>query len=181
MKKSKKPIVGGILLGLGVVALTGVAKTDNKITLVIGAVIMMIVGGILLYLGIKRNKEIAAMPASAAPPVASPKSSAVLRDMHSKIVGVTFGNDDGTSRQAYIKKLKPGEELIVKHMPTSEHPEAIGVFTKKNKQLGYLNADLAAEINDRYANNTIKVTVSDVTGGGDKNYGCNIHIVIYEQ
>ena len=179
MKKSKKPIIGGILLGLGVVSFGGIANADNKVTLVMGALVLIVVGGLLLYFGIKKNKEIAAMPASAAPPVAPTSSGTVLRDMHSKIAGVTFGNDDGTSRQAYIQKLKPGEELIVRHMPTSDHPEAIGVFTRKNKQIGYLNADLAAEINSRYANNRVKVTVSNITGGGDKNYGCNIHIIIY--
>ena len=176
MKKSKKPIIGGILLGLGVVALGGIASTENKVTLAIGALVLIVVGGLLLYFGIKKNKEIASLPASAAPPASS---ASVLRDMHSKIAGVTFGNDDGTSRQAYIQKLKPGDELIVRHLPTADHPEAIGVFTRKNKQIGYLNADLATEINSRYANNRVKVTVSNITGGGDKNYGCNIHIVIY--
>ena len=176
MKKSKKPIIGGILLGLGVVALGGIASAENKVTLAIGALVLIVVGGLLLYFGIKKNKEIASLPASAAPPASS---ASVLRDMHSKIAGVTFGNDDGTSRQAYIQKLKPGDELIVRHLPTVDHPEAIGVFTRKNKQIGYLNADLATEINSRYANNRVKVTVSNITGGGDKNYGCNIHIVIY--
>ena len=103
----------------------------------------------------------------------------VIRDFHSKVVGVTFGNADGSSRQEYIRKLKPGEELVFRPLPTREYPDAIGVFTLKGKQLGYLNSDLAAELKYKYPTNFMRVTVDSVTGGGGKTYGCNIHIVIY--
>lgn len=105
----------------------------------------------------------------------------VARDFNTKIVGVTFGNEDGTSRQEYIKKLKTGDDIIFKPMGTAEHPEAIGVFNNKGQQLGYLSAELAAELKEKYPLNPMSVTVSGVTGGGDKTYGCNLHIVIYSK
>lgn len=108
-------------------------------------------------------------------------SFTIARDFNTKVVGVTFGNDDGSSRQEYIKKMKSGDDIIFKPMATKEHPEAIGVFDKKGHQLGYLNAELATEIKEKYATNPMSVTVSGVTGGGDKTYGCNLHIVIYNK
>lgn len=118
----------------------------------------------------KRNKT----------PTVSIEQRNIIRDMHSKVVGVTFGNDDGTSRQAYIEKLKPGDELILKPMPTPDYPNAIGVFTVGGKQIGYVKDELAVALVNEYPKNLMQVTVANITGGGDKNYGCNIHIVIYE-
>lgn len=103
----------------------------------------------------------------------------VVRDFHTKIVGVTYGNSDGSSRQEYIKKLKPGDELVFRPVPTSEYPDAVGVFTLKGEQLGHLNADLAAELKNKYPTNYMQATVANVTGGNDMNYGCNVHIVVY--
>lgn len=182
MKKSKMPIVGGILIGLGVLSFGGIAKAESKATLIIGALVFIAVGGLLLYLGIKKNKEITTLSAeekSKAKPSVKAVTQNVERDFYSKVVGVTFGNDDGTSRQEYIKKLKPGQELIFKPVPTPEYPDAIGVFTLKGKQIGHVKADLATELKERYPDNYMNVTVSEVTGGGGKTYGCNIHIIIY--
>ena len=103
----------------------------------------------------------------------------VIRDFHTKIVGVTYGNSDGSSRQEYIKKLKPGDELVFRPVPTAEYPDAIGVFTLKGEQLGHLSAGLAAELKSEYPTNYMQATVANVTGGNGMNYGCNIHIVVY--
>ncbi len=117
----------------------------------------------------KRNKS--------ATPAPAPRS--IIRDFNTKVVGVTFGNDDGTSRQEIIKSCKPGDDIIFKPVPTEEYPDAIGVFNKRGQQLGHIGAELAAELKEKYANNPMSVTVNNITGGGDKNYGCNLHIVIY--
>lgn len=103
----------------------------------------------------------------------------IIREFNTKVVGVTFGNDDGSSRQAIIKSCKEGEKITLKPVPTAEYPDAIGVFNKHGKQLGHVNAELASEIKYRYINNPMSVTVNNITGGDDKNYGCNLHIVIY--
>ena len=116
---------------------------------------------------------------SKAPTAPTTEPRSVVRDFNSKVVGVTFGNADGSSRQEIIKSCKSGDDLIFKPVPTAEYPDAVGVFTKTGKQLGHLNAELAAELKNRYPNNPMSVTINDITGGGEKNYGCNIHIVIY--
>ncbi len=106
--------------------------------------------------------------------------SVVLREFNTKVVGVTFGNSDGTSRQDIVKACKPGDDIIFKPVPTAEYPDAVGVFNKRGQQLGHLGADLAAELKSKYPNNPMSVTVNNITGGGDKNYGCNLHITIYQ-
>ena len=111
--------------------------------------------------------------------VSATPSRAVVRDFNTKVVGVTFGNADGSSRQEIIKACKPGDDIIFKPVPTAEYPDAIGVFNKRGQQLGHLGADLAADLKTNYPNNHMSVTINDITGRGDKNYGCNLHIVIY--
>lgn len=103
----------------------------------------------------------------------------VVNDFHTKVVGVTFNNDDGTSRQAIVKACKPGDDIIFKPVPTTEYPDAVGVFNKQGQQLGHLSQGVADEIKNEYGYNPMSVTVSNITGGGDYNYGCNLHIVIY--
>lgn len=115
-------------------------------------------------------------------PKIDPSKLNIVRDFHSKVVGVTFNNDNGTSRQEIIRNCKIGEDVIFKPTPTEKYPDAIGVFNTQGEQLGNLNADLAAELKRKYPLNPMSVTISNITGGGeDYNYGCNLHIIIYEQ
>lgn len=104
----------------------------------------------------------------------------VLRDLHTKVVGVTFKNDDTSDRQTIIKNSTVGEDIFFRPMSTSEHPEAVGVFNGRGLQLGYLNADLANELRTKYPTNPMSATISSITGGDEGfNYGCNLHLVIY--
>lgn len=103
----------------------------------------------------------------------------IERDFHTKVVGVTFNNDNGTSRQMIIKQCCPGDDIILKPLPTEKYPDAIGVFNKQNQQLGHLSQSLAEEIKYKYGFHPMSVKISNITGGGENNYGCNLHIVIY--
>ena len=106
----------------------------------------------------------------------------IIRDFHTKVVGVTFRNADGSDRQAIIKGCKIGDDIIFRPTPTAEYPDAVGVFNAKWQQLGNLNADLALEIKTNYPYNPMSVTICNITGGGeDYNLGCNLHIIIYAQ
>ncbi|MBM7624750.1 tetratricopeptide repeat protein [Sporohalobacter salinus] len=68
--------------------------------------------------------------------------------IYTKVVGVTYDNDDGTSRQEILKECNEGEKL------------------KLAKKLApYLNA--GSEIN---------AEITNLTGGANKNLGCNIKI-----
>ena len=140
----------------------------------------------LVYLIIwlcNRNKQPAAVPSAAPAGNANidVNKLVVERDFHTKVVGVTFNNDDGTSRQAIIESCKPGEDIILKPVPTKEYPDAIGVFNKKGQQLGHIGSELASEIKTKWGHNPMSITIAALTGGGDKAYGCNLHIIIYQK
>lgn len=104
----------------------------------------------------------------------------VLRDFRTKIVGVTFGNDDGSSRQKIIAGCKIGQGVVFRPMNDPQHPESIGVFTENGQQLGHLAADLSQELREKYSQNPMQAEIENITGGDGYNYGCNLHITIYK-
>ena len=99
-----------------------------------------------------------------------------LRCIHSKIVGVTFNNEDGTSRQFNISKVKQNDEL--KLIPYEYEPgeDALGVF-HNNRQIGNINADLCYELIEKIKNGELIHVFANPTGGNGKTYGCNITII----
>lgn len=118
----------------------------------------------------------------APPSVSRGSARTVERDFYTKVAGVSFDNANGTSRQSIIKKCQSGEDVILKPMPSKEFPDAIGVFTMKGKQIGFLSADLAHDMKYKYGTNPMSATISGITGGENgKNLGVNLHIVIYSK
>lgn len=117
-----------------------------------------------------------------APSAASEPQLEVLTDFYTKVVGVTFNNDDGSSRQKNIAACKAGQGVIFRPVAVKGHPEAVAVFTESGKQLGNLNAELAAKLRTEYPFNPMQATIAEVTGGtGSKpTYGCNLHLIIYK-
>lgn len=106
-----------------------------------------------------------------------------------KIVGVTYYNDDGTSRQKYLERLKNNSSLKLKHVPSKKHPNSIGVFSLNEKQLGFLSSDLAKEFMDDVKNENVLCRVCDVYSFFTKEdeeedekeiYACYIDIYIYK-
>ena len=99
-----------------------------------------------------------------------------LRCIHSKVVGVSFKNEDGTSRQFNISKVKQNDEL--KLVPYEYEPgeEALGVF-HNNRQIGNISADLCYEMIEKVKNSDIVIVIATPTGGNGKTYGCNLTII----
>ena len=101
-----------------------------------------------------------------------------MHTFHTKIVGVTYQNPDGTKRQKFIKKCRVGESLELVRDPKNRYdPRAIEVQRMNGEQLGYLSRDVAGELaplldEDR----RFEVEISDLTGGLFKSRGVNISI-----
>lgn len=94
-----------------------------------------------------------------------------------KIVGVTYKNEDGSRRQEIIADLMPSESLKLVDMGTPEHPEAIGVFDLADQQCGFLSKSLALDFRSHNLPfESFSVKVLDITGGDGRSYGCNIEI-----
>lgn len=102
--------------------------------------------------------------------------------MYTKIVGVTHSNDDGSSRQKILKRMKEtaqkGDLLELRREPDNPHDKnAIAVYNKDGEQLGYINRETAEEF-AQYMDSGERVTaeVDKIIGGDEHYYGCIIDI-----
>jgi hypothetical protein len=88
--------------------------------------------------------------------------------IYSKVVGVSFNNNDGTSRQENIKKyLSVGDELHIKGYNYNGNP-AIALLAKEGKmntQVGNLSAELVEDIMELPEDMEILIVVKNITGG----------------
>lgn len=105
----------------------------------------------------------------------------LLEDFHTKVVGVTYCNDDGSSRQINLSHCRNGETVMLYSFLFHEAPE-IAVISKHG-QIGFLSADLAGLLNSKYGNNMLShARISEVTGGANGLcYGCNLHVQIFKE
>lgn len=102
--------------------------------------------------------------------------------IHSKIAGVSFNNDDGSSRQQIIQTFcNAGDELTLKREPNNPYGRgnAIAVHLSTGPQLGYiehgLSRDLAPKID---AGTRLRVTIAAVTAADKSTLGVDIAIEV---
>ncbi|MDC0936716.1 HIRAN domain-containing protein [Pirellulales bacterium] len=107
-----------------------------------------------------------------------------LRYFHTKVVGVTNDNDDGSSRQSIIKKCRGGEQLDLIHDRKNRYDKnAIVVRRLDGSQLGFLSGDLATDVVNTTKNGYFFTAyISSLTGGGLERptRGCNMLVVQFE-
>lgn len=109
-----------------------------------------------------------------------PSRDSGIRHFHTKVVGVTHKNADGTDRQTVIRKCRLFENLALDHEEDNPHdPNAVRVFRINGQQLGYLNAGLAEEIVEKSESGYhFAVFIKDLTGGNKgQSVGVNLLIV----
>ncbi len=115
----------------------------------------------------------------------------VIQDgsFHTKVVGVTFQNDDGSDRQRIIRNLvrsgdlEIGTELYLVPQPTNRYdPNCIQVNAANGQTLGNLAREVAAKVAPRIKQGYIyKAFVSSQTGGDiGYSYGINLRIDCYK-
>lgn len=111
-------------------------------------------------------------------------------EFHTKVVGVTHTNRDGTNRQNVVRRLRAGQPLLLIRDPKNRHDRnaimicTSGGFFSSSKQVGFLSAELAAEYAPFLdAGGQMQAEVTEVTGGGGwlwwrKNYGVNVNVTV---
>lgn len=94
-----------------------------------------------------------------------------------KVAGVTFED-----RQNIIKTLQPGDELVLVREPHNSHDRnAIRLDRQDGQTIGYLNAELAAEMAPELDRGQgYQCAVSAVTGGQERLYGVNVVVIRQE-
>jgi hypothetical protein len=92
-----------------------------------------------------------------------------------EVVGVTYDNDDGTSRQEILSKCTEDDDIELKRAPMKKYPNAIQVWTKHGC-IGYIsendNKKLAKYMD---ANGEVyNASVSDLYKNKKGIYNCHI-------
>lgn len=101
------------------------------------------------------------------------------RSIIAKVVGVTKNNDNGQPIQYILSSLSEDSDFMLVREPNNPYDTNAIKVIADYQHIGYVKAELAqqlAPIMDK--GNNPKVELLGVTGGGDKNYGCNIRILI---
>ena len=155
-----------------VVAVSGVAALakGNAVGGVECIVVAAVVAGVGFWLG-KRGKsgKVEENYGKTAAKTA-PEGERLLNKIRTKVVGVTFDNED------LLKILRGGEQITIEPYQYKGEPAA---YVKHNGHvLGNLSAELAAELDRKYKDNKITAVVTEITGGDDLTYGCNIEIKV---
>lgn len=104
-------------------------------------------------------------------------------DIH--VAGVTFDNENGTSRQVIIRLCKVGDPLILKHVPVDQDANAVQVLRENGDQVGYLPREIATEIApilDRGESVDAKIVEKTKFAGtdGKMKWGCRIQVTTPE-
>ena len=103
-----------------------------------------------------------------------------------KIVGVTYENDDGASRQALLSECQEGDKLLIVRQPDNPHDKnAVAVIHESTgQQLGFLSRDIARDVAKAIKKGvTYRGGIKNLTGGGllfDRTRGANIFVEGYE-
>lgn len=106
------------------------------------------------------------------------EENVVVREIHTKVAGVTFRNEDGSSRQKILADICPGEAVAFEHF-TYQGAPAYSVSCC-GRQIGNLPADLARDLYELPDDYTFVGEVHQITGGYDGlAYGCNLLLTLY--
>ena len=106
---------------------------------------------------------------------------------HSKLVGVTFKNEHGIPIQKVLAKLDDevydGKEIILeRNHDLPGHPNAIKAYSLDGDHIGHISSDVAEELAPLIDKGSqVRTFCSNITGGGGKNFGCNIKVYIGDE
>jgi hypothetical protein len=104
------------------------------------------------------------------------RKAAIKQNYLVNVVGVSYNNNDGSSRQTIISRCKPGETLVLIREPNNKFdPAAIKVTRRNRQQIGYIPADIARSgdagglAHEIDAGATFHCRIDEIIGGGE---GC---------
>jgi len=103
----------------------------------------------------------------------------VIAEKTYSVWGTTYTNENGSSRQTYIVKLKVGEDLFFKPAPTKDYPDTIGVFTKKGGQIGFIGYKDLNELRGLFSNSKASVSVKSIDKS-ERGLGVTMSVKIYK-
>ena len=165
---TKKQIV--LLAVAALFAVSGVsALPSGNFT---GGIGCIVIAAACAYFGLRKKGAATAGNKATAPATAS--GSRIAETIRTKIVGVTFENEDGENRQDILSTMTGDEEITVEKYTYKGEPAAY--IKWGSKILGNLSAELAADLYRKYPNATYEAQILEITAGGVHTFGCNIEL-----
>lgn len=104
----------------------------------------------------------------------------LIDKINTKIVGVTFKNEDGTNRQDIISSCNEGDNLYLEHY-YYKGEDAFRITNCFDECLGNLKKELSAKLVEKYGVDIIEsadVEILNITGQDEETLGVNICIKI---
>ncbi len=162
---AKKQIILYIVAAL--FAVSGiVALPSGNIT---GGIGCIVIAAVCFLLARKPAKETAGQqeePRTTGTPAAA-SGSRIAETIRTKIVGVTFDNEDGENRQDILRTMTGDEDIIVEKYTYNGEPAAC--IKWGNKVLGNLSAELAKDLARKYPQARYTAEILEISGGGGTN------------
>lgn len=102
----------------------------------------------------------------------------MIKNVKLKVVGVTFTNEDGLSRQGIIAALNDNDKIFLRREPTNKYDtNAIAVFTEYG-QVGYIGKDYSSILAPMMdAGTQLEAKIGEVGFFKNNHY---LHIIINE-
>lgn len=172
---AKKKIVLYVIAAL--FAVSGVAALPSGN--VTGGVGCLLIAAVCVYFALKGKGQ--GQQETQAPAKAPARAGKIAETIRTKIVGVTFDNEDGENRQDILSRMDGSEEITVEKYTYNGEPAAYVKWG--NKILGNLSAELAKDLARKYPKARYAAEILDISGGGvSQTRGCNIELdVIIEE
>lgn len=169
----KKMVLYGVA---ALFAVSGVvALPSGNVT---GGIGCIVIAAVCFFMARKPAKEAAGQRAEQKVTAAA-SAGKIAETIRTKIVGVTFENEDGENRQDILSRMTGDEQIEVEKYTYNGKPAAYVKWG--NKILGNLSAELAEDLERKYPNAQYTAEILEISGGGVQTFGCNIELDVITQ
>ncbi|MFR1078465.1 hypothetical protein [Enterocloster sp.] len=149
-----------------------VALPSGNIT---GGVGCLVIAAVCAFAGMKGKTEQRADKKTAPHVAPASANERIVETIRTKLVGVTYDNEDGENRQDILSSMTGNEEIEVEKYIFNGEPAA---YVKcGNKVLGNLAAELAKDLAEKYPDARYTAEILEISGGVHT-FGCNIELDI---
>lgn len=123
----------------------------------------IVIAAVCAYFGLKK-KSTGKENGNRTPAPAAASGSRVLDTIRTKVVGVTFNNEDGENRQDILSKMSGSEDITVEKYTYNGEPAAYVKWG--DKVIGNLSAELAGDLARKYPKARYTAEILEISGGG---------------
>lgn len=164
-----------ILYGVAALfAVSGItALPSGNIT---GGVGCLVIAAVCVFFA-KKGQTAQQEKSTAAPKATAASGGKIIETIRTKVVGVTFDNEDGENRQDILSTMTGEEDITVEKYTYNGEPAAYVKWG--NKVIGNLSAELAKDLARKYPKARYAAEILEISGGVHT-FGCNIELDVIE-